>query len=58
MPLLSTSVAAERVHVSSQAIRDWIRRGDIKGIRIGRNYKVPASEIDRLLADLDLPESA
>jgi excisionase family DNA binding protein len=47
--LLSTVDAARRCNVTTQTVRSWIDRGRISATRIGRRYRIPASEVDALL---------
>ena len=49
MQHLPTTAVAERLHVTSQTIRNWIERGELQAKRIGRNYKIPVSEVERIL---------
>ena len=57
--LFSTPELAHFLGVFHTTIRRWIERGKIRGIRVGRNYKIPADEVIRILDDhnLPLPES-
>ncbi len=51
----STPELAEWVGVFHTTIRRWIERGKIKGTRVGRNYKIPAEEVIRVLDHHDIP---
>ena len=51
--LLRVPEAALRLRVSKQTIRNMIHSGDIGAIRVGRNFKVPESELQRLLIEGD-----
>ena len=57
--LFSTPELAHFLGVFHTTVRRWIERGKIRGIRVGRNYKIPADEVIRILDDhnLPLPES-
>jgi excisionase family DNA binding protein/PAS domain S-box-containing protein len=57
--LFSTPELAHFLGVFHTTIRRWIEKGKIMGIRVGRNYKIPADEVVRVLNDhnLPLPES-
>jgi len=57
--LFSTPELARCLGVFHTTVRRWIERGEIRGIRVGRNYKIPAEEVLRILDDhnLPLPES-
>jgi excisionase family DNA binding protein len=36
--------------ISYQTVMKLIKKGDIKAIRLGKQYRVPKSEIDKLLS--------
>ncbi len=49
---LSTGAAGKHLNVTAQTVGKWIRSGYIRGYRVGpRNYIVPRSEVDRVLAE-------
>lgn len=54
----STPELAELLGVFHTTVRRWIEGGKIKGVRVGRNYKIPAEEAIRILDDhgIALPE--
>lgn len=47
--LFSTPELAGWLGVFHTTVRRWIEKGRIKGIRVGRNYKIPAEEVVRIL---------
>jgi len=50
--------AAEQLQVHPQTVRLWLREGKLRGRLIGgrkSGYRIPASEIDRLLSPDDNP---
>lgn len=51
----STPELAELLGVFHTTVRRWIERDHIKGFRVGRNYKIPASEVVRMLDEHGLP---
>jgi excisionase family DNA binding protein len=55
---LSTPEAARRLRVTAKTVRAWIERDAFPGaIRLGRNYRVPESEVERVKREgLDLRE--
>lgn len=53
--LFSTPELAEWLGVFHTTVRRWIERGRIKGIRVGRNYKIPADEVLRILEGHSIP---
>lgn len=51
----STPELAQWLGVFHTTARRWIERGKINGIRVGRNYKIPAEEVIRVLDDHQIP---
>jgi excisionase family DNA binding protein/PAS domain S-box-containing protein len=51
----STPELAQWLGVFHTTIRRWVEQGKIKGIRVGRNYKIPAEEAARVLDDHEIP---
>ena len=50
--------AAEQLQVHPQTVRVWLRQGKLRGRLIGgrkSGYRIPASEIERLLSPYDEP---
>jgi excisionase family DNA binding protein len=54
----STPELAQLLGVFHTTVRRWIEQDQIKGFRVGRNYKIPATEVLRMLKEhgLALPE--
>lgn len=50
---VSVSHVANRLAVSTQAVRGWIKDGSIRGIRVGGLWRVPRQDLERLLGQLD-----
>jgi excisionase family DNA binding protein len=53
---ITVQEAAEALQVHPQTVRVWLRQGKLKGRLIGgrkSGYRIPASEIDRLLSPDD-----
>lgn len=48
MPYLSTTEVASILRLHYTTVSGWCRNGIIKAVKIGRNYKIHASELDRL----------
>ena len=56
MEMLTTIEAAARLKVHRETVLRWIRRGRVRGVKLSRTWRVPASEVDRLLSEgLDGP---
>jgi excisionase family DNA binding protein len=53
--LFSTPELAQWLGVFHTTVRRWIERGTIRGIRVGRNYKIPADEVIRILEGHGIP---
>jgi excisionase family DNA binding protein/PAS domain S-box-containing protein len=51
----STPELARWLGVFHTTVRRWVEQGKIKGIRVGRNYKIPAEEVVRVLDDHEIP---
>jgi excisionase family DNA binding protein len=49
--LLTVSQAAEALSASTQTIRNWIRSGRLRGVRVGTRFLVPHVEVERMLGD-------
>lgn len=47
--LFSTSEVAKWLGVFHSTVRRWIESGEIKGMKVGRNYKITAEEAVRVL---------
>jgi excisionase family DNA binding protein len=50
--LITVSQAAEALSASTQTIRNWIRSGRLRGVRVGNRFLVPHGEIERMLGDV------
>jgi excisionase family DNA binding protein/PAS domain S-box-containing protein len=53
--LFSTPEVAQWLGVFHTTVRRWIERGEIKGMRVGRNYKIPIEEVIRILETHEIP---
>lgn len=49
--LLTIPEAAERLAVSRDTIYRLIASGDLRSVHLGRAHRIPADEVDRLIAD-------
>lgn len=49
--LLTVIDVAERLHVRTDAVRRWIREGQLRGIAFGNRtgYRIRASEVEKFL---------
>lgn len=46
---LTTGQAAERLGVTIPTIKDWIRRGTLKGVPVGSRWMVSEESVERIL---------
>lgn len=53
--MYSTSEVGQWVGVFHTTVRRWIENRTIKGFKIGRNYKIPAEEVIRLMVEYEIP---
>ena len=54
---LTTTQVADRLGVSAESVRRWIRAGTLVAVKIGGIQRIPASAIDEHLTQQD-PEAA
>jgi excisionase family DNA binding protein len=50
--VLKVAEFAEQVRVHPETVREWLRTGKVKGVRLGGDragWRIPVSEVDRLL---------
>ena len=48
--VLTIEEAAARLKLKPQTVRDWLHDGKLKGVKIGRVWRVDAEYLDRLLS--------
>ena len=48
--MLKPTEVAESLNVARSTVNRLIRNGDIKAIRVGRVYRIPAEELEKYLA--------
>ncbi len=50
---LTVEEVADRLRVSQEAVRNWLRKGDLRGFSLGRKagWRIRPSELDRFVAD-------
>lgn len=49
--LLTPTEVAEALRITRQTVYSLIEAGDIEARRIGGQWRIPASELDRMLTD-------
>ena len=55
---LSVLNVAEKLVISDQTVRNMIHRGELHAIKAGRQYRIPTSELVRILSTPATPMSA
>lgn len=63
MSLLLPEEAAERLRVQPSTVLNYLRRGQLKGCKIARKWRVPEDEVERFIRtamheDMTAEESA
>ncbi len=51
--VMTVREAAERLRVTEESVRRWLRSGRLRGVMIGgqrSGYRIPESEVERLLS--------
>ena len=48
-PLLTPEQVAERLHISHLTIGNWLRSGKLKGVKVGRLWRVRESDLEAFL---------
>jgi acetyl-CoA synthetase len=43
---------ARKISVHPQSVRLWLREGNIKGVKLGRIWRIPESEAQKFLSQL------
>jgi excisionase family DNA binding protein len=49
-PMLSTQEAARYIGIKPDTVRLWIRTGKMRGIKKGRDWRIPLREVQKALA--------
>jgi excisionase family DNA binding protein len=47
--LLTVREAATRLKVSEKSIKSWLNKGQLKGYKAGRQWRIPVEAIDEFL---------
>jgi excisionase family DNA binding protein len=47
--VLTIEEAAERLKLKPQTVRDWLNAGKLKGVKLGRVWRVDKDALDRML---------
>lgn len=46
---------AEALGVTVSTIRNWIQEGKIRGTKLGGEYRIPVSEVERIVREVEGP---
>lgn len=47
--LLTVSEAAQLLRLKPKTIRLWLETGRLRGFKVGRQWRIPVSELERLI---------
>lgn len=50
-PFLTVAEVAETLKLNQQTVRNWIDRGELAAVRVGRRVRIKRTDFDRLLAE-------
>ena len=48
---LSPDDVAELLSVTAKTVRDWLRSGDLIGIKVGKSWRIHRTDLDRLIGE-------
>ncbi len=51
--LLTLEEVAERLAVAPKTIRDWLREGKLKGLKVGKLWRVREQDLEAFLAEAE-----
>jgi len=54
----STSQVAEILGLTPKAVRDWIGKGELPAVRVGKLYKIPKAGVELFLKKSNLKKGA
>lgn len=49
--LLTPEEAAERLLVKAKTVREWLKSGKIKGVKMGRLWRIKLKDLDEFIED-------
>lgn len=55
--LLTPEEAAERLAVSPKTVRDWLRSGELKGVKVGRLWRIRPTDLEAFIREPGEDES-
>lgn len=48
--LMTVAEVAEFFRVVPMTVYRWVQQGKIRGVRVGRTWRIPRSEVDKVVA--------
>jgi len=54
--LLTPVEAAERLSVSRKSILDWLRSGKLKGVKVGKLWRIREADLEAFLKEPKKPD--
>jgi excisionase family DNA binding protein len=48
-PLLTIQQVATKLQVTTKTVRQWLQRNQMRGIKAGKLWRIPASAVDEFL---------
>lgn len=58
LALLTPEQVAERLQVKERTVLDWLRAGDLRGLKLGRLWRVRPDDLEKFLAASVAPKPA
>lgn len=56
--LLTTEQVADRLQLHWQTVLLYIKRGDLKAVKLGRGYRIREEDLERFLASRERAQAA
>ena len=53
---ITTAEAAKRLGVTRQTMGAYLRSGRVRGIKLGKDWRIPVQEFERLMQSPPVPE--
>jgi excisionase family DNA binding protein len=53
---ITTTEAARRLGITRQTLSLYLRQGKLRGVKLGKEWRIPRNELERLLAAPEVAE--
>jgi len=53
MDLMTVNEVAELLKVQEETIRNWLRSGKLKGVKLGNRWRVTTNDLEKFLKELN-----